>query len=102
MIIQSNQFRSKHKQRINVLRKLCFDENEITLFKNLHSLLTFFEKTSSEKYSLYAIVLSILFVLCQGCQINAKIRNISEKNLSVVCVNDTVLRDLSGLTYYFS
>ena len=79
-----------------------FDEDEITLFKILHSVLTFFEKTFSEKYSLYAIVLSILFVLCQDCQINTKIRNISQKNLSVVNANDTVLRDVSGLTDYFN
>ena len=58
---------------------LCFDENEVTLI--LHSLLTFFEKT-------YPILLSICVCsLSRLSEINAKIRNICEKNLSIA--NDT-------------
>ena len=58
---------------------LCFDENEVTLI--LHSLLMFFEKT-------YPILLSICVCsLSRLSEINAKIRNIYKKNLSIA--NDT-------------
>ena len=76
---------------------------------NLHSLLTFSEKTFSEKYShilIFAVisyVLSIFFFcsLSRLSKIDVKIWNMSEKNLSVVYANDTVLRDVY-LTDYFS
>ena len=47
----------------------------------LHSLLTFFEKT-------YPILSICVCSLSRLSQMNAKVRNICEKNLSVVYAND--------------
>ena len=71
-----------------------------------------FNERSSRRFSvktiytyslpLYPIVFSICICsLLRLSQIIAKIRNIYEKNLSVVYANDTVLRDVC-LTDYFS
>ena len=80
----------------------------------LHSLLMLFEKNFSQKYShilIFAVISYCVFFLSicvcslsKLSQINAKIRNICEKNLSVhvVYANDTVLLRDVRLTEYSS
>ena len=68
--------------------------------------MTFFEKNFSEKYShilIFAVISLCVkyFCLFSVLEINAKIRNICEKNLSLVYANDTVLRGVC-LTVYLA
>ena len=85
MIIHSNQYRNKLKKD---LYKICTNKRTNILCKlnvlmsNFTFALTFFEKT-------YPILSICVCSLSRLSQINSKIRNICEKNLSVVYANDT-------------